>query len=95
MLHLVSRSTFPEALWSLLRAEDAVILLDDGVYAGLAAGSPNDASGRILECPCFILEEHLLLRGIEPSRLAFAIALIDYADFVQLTLAHAVSHTWR
>ena len=96
MLHLVSRSIFPEALWPLLSAEDAVILLDDGVFAGLAVEAiPNDTSGRVLVCPCFILEEHLLLRGIEPSRFAFAIERIDYAGFVQLTLAHAVSHTWR
>lgn len=66
-----------------LAAEDALLLLGDGVYAALA----DTAACQTLEqsnSELYALSEHVLAAGIS-GRLSPGVTLIGYAQFVALT----------
>jgi tRNA 2-thiouridine synthesizing protein B len=99
VLHLVSRSPHesPSLALCLARAGegDAVLLLEDGVYAAL-----NDAafaSALLKVCgklAVYVLTPDLAVRGIEPEARVAGLIPVDYAGFVELSLRHAPILSW-
>lgn len=91
MLHIINRSPFQSSsLTSCLRlstANDALLFIEDGVYAATTA----------LQLPthllCYALQTDVIARGIE-HKLAKHIQLIDYPDFVDLTVSYSHIQTW-
>lgn len=45
--------------------------------------------------PCYVLNEDLILRGIENDLILENITPIDYTQFVKLTLEHTPIQTWN
>lgn len=90
-LHLVAS---PVALASCLasaREEDAILLIEDGVYAALSPGRPELGAGMKV----YALGEHLAARGLDLERSGSLVMLADFSRFVDLAVAHAPIISWR
>lgn len=86
VLHLVNRA--PALADCLARAapEDAILLLENGVYGAVAGAAPDR--------PVHALSVDVTARGLE-GRLGPAVTVIDDAGFVALVEAHTPVVTWR
>lgn len=85
-LHLVNHAAALEACLALAAEDDAVLLLENGVYAA--------SSGPPLGRPIHALEVDLRARGIA-GRLTQDVLVIDDDWFVSLVEKHAPIITWR
>ncbi|KFX19644.1 sulfurtransferase complex subunit TusB [Pectobacterium betavasculorum] len=95
MLHTLSRSPYHVDLDALLRSldqGDALLLLQDGVIAGLADG---DIILRLLDSAVLLyaLRPDTEARGIT-EQISSSVVLIDYNEFVQLTVEHPQQLAW-
>lgn len=101
MLHIVNKSPFERnALMSCLGhalAGDAVLLIEDAVI-GVVTGSRiapelqiamNDKSVSI-----YALGPDLAARGVKAERVLEGIQVVDYAGFVDLTVANEKIQSW-
>lgn len=97
-LHLVSRSPADSRALAqcLARAGegDAVLLIEDGVYA--VAGAPGgeslrDMTGRVA---LYVLVPDLEARGLSISSQWPDAQMVDYSGFVALTTAHNPIVSW-
>jgi sulfur relay protein TusB/DsrH len=90
VLHLVNSTEGLARCLDRLGPNDALILLEAGVYAAMTAiEQPN---GTVLDV--YVLHEHLSQRGIPTNSVLPAFALIDFEGFVVLTTRHATSVSW-
>ncbi len=99
MLHTVNKSPFEKtSLSSCLRfaqSNDAILLYEDGVYAALKNGKFAALLADILvEKKLYVLEPDLNARGFKAEQVLEGIQLVDYAGFVDLTLAHSSVQAW-
>lgn len=85
-LHLVNKAHALTACISVAAERDAVLLLEDGVYAGVPVIAPDR--------PLHALEPDVTARGLT-RRLASHVRVIDDAQFVSLVEAHQPIITWR
>ncbi|WP_045225786.1 sulfurtransferase complex subunit TusB [Methyloterricola oryzae] len=100
ILHLLRRSaSSPMELAGVLgraRMGDGVLLLGDAAYAGLAdacaAAAVADAGARGIALYC--LAPDLEARGIVPQRLRSDIQVIEYSDFVDLSIQYQRNCSW-
>jgi tRNA 2-thiouridine synthesizing protein B len=98
MLHIVNKSPpQSQTLRSCLRLAQpgqALLLIEDGVYAathaGAAAGGLGEATQRL---KVYALQADLEARGMA-GRLIEGVAAIDYAGFVDLVAEHPRNQTW-
>ncbi|GLW39533.1 sulfurtransferase TusB [Pectobacterium actinidiae] len=95
MLHTLSRSPYHVDLDALLRSldqGDALVLLQDGVIAALAGG---DIIHRLLESAVLLyaLQPDTAARGMT-EQISNNVTLIDYNQFVQLTVEHPQQLAW-
>ncbi len=95
MLHTLSRSPWQcdiDALISMLREGDELLLIQDGVLAAL------DGS-RFVEILCnapitvSALRDDLDARGLS-GQISAKIDVVSYTDFVNLTVTHASQMNW-
>ena len=85
-LHLVNRARALAGCLELAAPEDAILLIEDGVYGAIAAAAP----ARQL----YALAADVTARGLE-KRLAHTVLLANDADFVALAVAHQPIVSWR
>lgn len=85
-LHLVNKPAALQPCLTVAGADDAVLLLEDGVYAAVAALAPPR--------PVYVLEPDVTARGLT-DRLGEQTKLASDADFVALVAAHQPVITWR
>ncbi len=90
MLHLVFEIS-PTVL-ARLQNQAGVIFLNNAVL-GLLKNSQWQKELAMI-APCYVLNEDLILRGIEADLLIEGITAIDYAQFVQLTIENTPIQTW-
>jgi tRNA 2-thiouridine synthesizing protein B len=96
ILHTVNKSPYADkTLHSCLKAandNDTLLLIEDGVYGALKEGEFSDlvdsAGPRIVA-----LVADLEARGLM-DRLLNSVDTVDYAGFVELTLAHDKVVSW-
>jgi tRNA 2-thiouridine synthesizing protein B len=98
-LHTVNKSPLSStALASCLAhaTEDAAILLiEDGVYAALAAArQPAELKAAAARGTVYALKPDLMARGLGESPLIEGAKLVDYAGFVDLTTTHSAVLAW-
>ena len=98
-LHTVNKSPFSSsALASCLAhalPDAAIILIEDGVYAALAAPRPADGLAAIAARGALhVLSPDLAARGLAESKLIEGVKLVDYTGFVDLTANHAPVMAW-
>jgi len=98
-LHTVSRSPYREtALASCLRVAlpgSAVLLLEDGVYAALAAGEASAPLRAAMDqVRVFVLGADLEARGLGDAPLLPGLHVVDYGGFVDLACEHDKVQAW-
>lgn len=94
-LHTLSHSPYRTDIDAMLRGVapgDALLLLQDGVIAGLAQGG---ASARLLApgVPVYALRADVEARGLV-EQISSSVRLVDYTEFVRLTVQHAAQLAW-
>ncbi|HGU7026694.1 TPA: sulfurtransferase complex subunit TusB [Escherichia coli] len=95
MLHTLHRSpwlTDFAALLRLLSEGDELLLLQDGVTAAVD-GNRYLESLRNVPIKVYALNEDLIARGLT-GQISNDIILIDYTDFVRLTVKHPSQMAW-
>jgi tRNA 2-thiouridine synthesizing protein B len=98
-LHTVNKSPFSnQTLLSCLRHckdGDAVLMIEDGVYGGLAGTGMSEAvSARMGAVRILVLGEDASARGIELVRLMEGVTAVDYGGFVDLVAEHDRTQSW-
>lgn len=86
VLHVVNHAASLPACLAMAAAEDAVLLIEDGVYGA--------ARGAVQAHPLYALEADVVARGLA-GRLAGGVELVDDAGFVELVIRHCPVVTWR
>ncbi len=99
VLHTVNRSPWERrALADCLervRPGSAVVLIEDGVLGALAAaGFAERFEAMAPEVEFFALGPDLEARGIEPARMARAVAVVGYGGFVELACRFDKTAAW-
>jgi tRNA 2-thiouridine synthesizing protein B len=90
VLHLVNRAAALEACLARAKAGDAILLIEDGVYAAM----DRDTRQPSIRDSLHVLREHLAVRGLDAERVEAAVALVDFPDFVALTVRYTQSINW-
>jgi len=97
ILHTVNKSPFQKGdLSSCLahaNAEDAVLLIEDGVYGAIAG---TDAANEIAAANTniYVLGGDLAARGIASEKVAQGVNVIEYDGFVDLVTEHKAVNSW-
>lgn len=87
------RDVAQQCLQSLVNG-DALVLLNDGVYAGLASGALSETIAMLpAEISVLAIADDCRARGVH-ARLHSRIAQIDYPAFVALSCTHPRSVSW-
>ncbi len=99
MLHVINKSpTERNSLDSCLRLAitgDAILLIEDGVYAALAkAEHAQKIVSRKDDFSFYILGPDVAARGLRDIPLIEDITVVDYEGFVGLVTEHDVSQSW-
>lgn len=90
MLHLVFELS--SEVFERLPNQDTVIFLNNAVLGLLKNSKWQNQTAEI--APCYVLQDDLMLRGIENSLLIEGVTPIDYAQFVTLTIENTPIQTW-
>jgi len=99
MLHTVNKSPFEKnSLETCLRlAEDnsSILLIEDGVYGALQNTSfESSIISAQKVCKFYVLGPDLKARGRDKSSLISNIEIIDYKEFVKLTVENDKIQNW-
>ena len=98
-LHTINKSPYAHhALSSCLKVcaeNDGILLLEDGVFGTLISAPGAEELQALIKqgVKVFALANDSKARGLE-DKLAQDIKLIDYSEFVQLTLNHRSVQSW-
>jgi tRNA 2-thiouridine synthesizing protein B len=95
MLHVVNKSPYErDALSTCVgycQGGDTVLLIEDGVYAAIAAGK---AAASLQGLTVAALGPDLKARGIGDDKLIDGIKIVDYAGFVDLVVTTDRIQSW-
>jgi tRNA 2-thiouridine synthesizing protein B len=95
MLHVVNKSPYErsslETCVGYCREGDTLLLIEDGVYAVVAAGK---AAAKLQGLKVAALGPDLQARGIGEDKLVEGIEIVDYAGFVDLVEATDKVQSW-
>ncbi|WP_295444914.1 sulfurtransferase complex subunit TusB [uncultured Thiodictyon sp.] len=99
ILHTVNKSPFERnSLASCLKVAApgaAVLLIEDGVYAGLRGTSAVPlVTAALARVKVYVLGPDLKARGFAAERLLPGIDVVDYAGFVELAVQSAKVQAW-
>ncbi|WP_298608751.1 sulfurtransferase complex subunit TusB [uncultured Thiothrix sp.] len=101
MLHIVNKSPFERnALKSCLAhalAGDSVLLIEDAVIGAVSGSSivtelQQAINGNAVKI--YALSPDLAARGVKAERVLEGIQVVDYAGFVDLTVANEKTQSW-
>lgn len=98
MLHIVNKSPYEKnALDSCLRVAqpgNAVILIEDGVYAAARGGSAAEKLQKVAgSIKLYALGPDVEARGMQ-ERVIDGVTQVDYAGFVELVTNHTTNQSW-
>jgi len=95
MLHVVNKSPYErDALATCVgyyRDGDTLLLIEDGVYAAVAAGK---AAANLKGLKVAALSSDLKARGVGEDKLIEGLQLVDYAGFVDLVATADRVQSW-
>ena len=99
ILHVVNKSPYEknslESCLRLSRAGSSILLIEDGVYAGVGGSSAARAlTEAMADRKTYALGPDLKARGIAPDRLVDGIEIVDYAGFVKLAADNEKVQSW-
>ncbi len=95
ILHVVNKSPYEknslEVCIGYYQDGDAILLIEDGVYAAMATGKFASAlAGKDLN----VLRADLSARGIADDKVVDGAKLVDYGGFVDLVGSHGKVQSW-
>jgi tRNA 2-thiouridine synthesizing protein B len=98
MLHIVNKSfAQTSALASCLRlskAGQALLLIEDGVYAATqASAAASGLGGALAKLKVYVLQPDVEARGMA-GKLVDGVTAVDYAGFVELVAEHPTNQSW-
>jgi tRNA 2-thiouridine synthesizing protein B len=94
MLHLVFDFS-NKTILQRVQADSCVIFLNNAVLKLLKDSHfEDDLNALVKITPCYVLNDDLILRGLESDLILSGIDVIDYAKFVQLTIENTPIQTW-
>lgn len=85
-LHLINHQHAMTDCLAVAAADDAILLLEDGVYAAAVGLAPQR--------PLHALAADVHARGLS-GRIAAQVAVVSDAQFVELVTGHVPIVTWR
>ena len=91
-LSLPPNSELLETCARIINADDCLLLLGDGVYAAVI-GSKHLGLVDAITCNIYALKEDCELAGLEHN-ISKRVAIIDYNDFVALSVQHEKHIPW-
>jgi tRNA 2-thiouridine synthesizing protein B len=95
MLHVVNKSPYErdslDTCVGYCKDGDAVLLIEDGVYAAMKAGA---AAAKLDGLDVSVLGSDLAARGIAEDKLVDGVKVVDYAGFVDLVEAKDKVQSW-
>ena len=95
MLHLISESPIDHAVLARLGIDDEVVFLENATLRLLQTGTDNHRLTQLLDShSLYVLGDVLAVRGIAADELVQGIRVINYAQFVALTVKHPVIQSW-
>ena len=95
MLHLISQSHLDYAVVARLGVDDEVVFLENATLRLLQTSADNHKLMQLLTThQLYVLGDALAVRGIAEEELVRGIRVINYADFVALTVKHPVIQSW-
>lgn len=96
MLHLLSLATLSQALVDRIGDGDDLILQQGCIWCARKGHVDNHLLYTLMAktCRIYVLKDMLTVYGIDASELLTGIALIDYSDFVNLSVKNPVIQTW-
>ncbi|OPX54711.1 hypothetical protein BTE48_12860 [Oceanospirillum multiglobuliferum] len=96
MLHTVNKSGFSSKLLEeclrTVQADDAILLIEDGVYNALKTA--RTFTDQQAQCTWYVLMEDAKARGLQAEHCHPEIQWVDYSGFVELTEQHASICSW-
>jgi len=95
MLHLITQSPVELSLFNRIAADDTLLFIRSAVFVVISGHALNEQLNSLLkQNQLCVLTTDLLARGILAEQVLSGIEIIDYAEFVDLTLQHSVVHSW-
>ena len=99
VLHIVNKSPFErnslDTCLRLSRADSAILLIEDGIYAATAGSAVADKLRQALgNHRIYALQPDLDARGISRDNTLHGIELVDYDGFVTLTTEYDQVQSW-
>jgi tRNA 2-thiouridine synthesizing protein B len=99
VLHIVNKSPYErnsfDTCLRLAKADSAVLLIEDGIYAVQKNSATSDKMEQALgNHPVYALQSDLQARGINPDSMIDGISLVDYDGFVKLTTEYDRLQSW-
>lgn len=95
ILHLVNKSPYErnslDTCVGFVKDGDTVLLIEDGVYAAVKGGK---AAAKLAGLDVSVLGPDLAARGIAKDKLIDGLKVVDYAGFVDLSVAMDKVQSW-
>ena len=98
MLHTVNKTPYErnsfDSCLAHTRKGDAVLLIEDGVYAAMKGTAPaKKLEQAAKDVTVYVLQPDVEARGIA-GRIMDGVKLVDYAGFVDLAAEHPTVQAW-
>jgi tRNA 2-thiouridine synthesizing protein B len=77
MLYIINKSSLPTDAFCLIKTDDVILLIEDGVYINNLNMTENS----------YALKSDVIARGLL-DKISSQIKLIDYEGFVELAIQH-------
>ncbi len=96
MLHIIAKSPIQASILERIDAGDSVLFIRSAVQELLRNGALNEQLSQLLQNQSNLaaLTTDLQARGILPGDLVEGVSVIDYPDFVELTIKHPLIQSW-
>lgn len=95
MLHLISQSPIDKALLDRIDKGDDVVFVENAVLQILQKGHLSYLLTQLIKKnQLFVLADDILVRGITAKELVADVQVIDYSDFVDLTVKNKLIQSW-
>ena len=95
MLHLISTSPIASAVLARTSIGDDVVFLENALWHLLQTGALHNTLTELLNThQLYVLADDLVVRGINTNELIQGIHIIDYPQFVDLTVKNPVIQSW-
>lgn len=95
MLHILAKSPVELHILDRIDTGDTVLFIRSAVLVLLSENIMRERLKKMLmQNQLCALSSDLLARGILPEELLDGIKIIDYTDFVELTIEHSVTQSW-